>query len=95
MTCKDATRLMVDEHLNDANLLTRIWARAHCLMCPHCRRYAAHLRGIGVYGGARIYPSLQDTDSSIHLEPQVARMLNNRWARDAATNTASDAPPRH
>jgi len=42
MTCKDATRLMIDEHLNDANLLTRIWARAHCMMCPHCRRYAAH-----------------------------------------------------
>ncbi len=47
MTCKDATRLMIDEHLNDAGLLTRVWARAHCMMCPHCRRYAAHLRGIG------------------------------------------------
>jgi len=67
MTCKDATRLMIDEHLNDAGLLTRVWARAHCMMCPHCRRYAAHLRGIGVYGGARIYPSLQDTDVSSDL----------------------------
>jgi len=94
MTCKDATRLMIDEHLNDAGLLTRIWARAHCMMCPHCRRYAAELRGIGVYGGARIYPSLQDTDSSIHLEPHVARMLNTRWGRDA-TDVSSDLPSRH
>jgi len=94
MTCKDTTRLMIDEHLNDANLLTRIWARAHCLMCPHCRRYAAHLRGIGVYGGARIYPSLQDTDSFIRLKPQVARHLNTRWARDA-TDKSSDVSSRH
>ncbi len=94
MSCKDATRLMVDEHLNDANLLTRIWARVHCLMCPPCRRYAAHLRGIGVYGGARIYPSLQDTDSSLQLEPHIARLLNTRWARDAL-DTSSDPPSRH
>jgi hypothetical protein len=94
MTCKDATRLMIDEHLNDANLLTRIWARAHCMMCPHCRRYAAHLRGIGVYGGARIYPSLQDTDSSLRLEPEVVRLLNTRGGRDA-TGTSPEVSPRH
>jgi len=64
------------------------------MMCPHCHRYAARLRGIGVYGGARIYPNLQDTDSSIHLEPHVARMLNARWAGDD-TDTASDVSPRH
>jgi hypothetical protein len=94
MTCKDAARLMIDEHLNDANLFTRIWARAHCLMCPHCRRYAAHLRGIGVYGGARIYPSLQDTDSSIRLDPQIARLLNTRSGRNA-TDASSEVSPRH
>ena len=94
MTCKDATRLMIDEHLNDANLLTRIWARAHCMMCPHCRRYAAHLRGIGVYGGARIYPSLQDTDSTLRLDPQAARLLNTRWGRDTS-GTSSEVSPRH
>ncbi len=82
MTCKDATKLMIDEHLNDAGLLTRVWARVHCLMCPHCRRNAARLRGIGVYGHARIIPSLQDTDSSLRVEPQVARLLNTHWAQD-------------
>ena len=44
MKCKDATKLMIDEHLNDAGLLTRVWARVHCLMCPHCRRNAARRR---------------------------------------------------
>ena len=69
MTCKDATRLMLDKHLDTAGTFTRTWARIHCLMCPHCRKYAAHLRGIGVYGIARIYPSLQDTGSYLRAPP--------------------------
>lgn len=58
------------------------------------RRYAAHLRGIGVYGGARIYPSLQDTDSNLRLDPRTARLLNTRWTPDT-TDTSPKVSPRH
>ena len=47
LACKEVTRIVAAEELDEAGWNRRLAVRLHLLMCRHCRRYAAQLRAVG------------------------------------------------
>ncbi len=48
LTCKEVAESIGRDEWRDAPLWRRLALRLHLWMCPHCRRYAAQLRAIGM-----------------------------------------------
>ena len=47
-SCREVTRAVATDELEGAPLLRRFAVRLHLLVCGHCRRYARHIRAIGL-----------------------------------------------
>lgn len=47
VTCKEVSRALASDELEDAPWTRRLAVRFHLLMCRHCRRYRAQLQAIG------------------------------------------------
>ena len=47
LNCKEVSRLVSSDELENAGAVKRFRARLHLLMCRECRRYAEQLRIIG------------------------------------------------
>jgi len=45
--CKEVSRMIAADEIEDAGLGKRLTVWFHLLMCKHCRRYAAQIRDIG------------------------------------------------
>lgn len=46
-TCREVTRLLASDQLEEAALSRRILTRLHLLMCDDCVRYAKELEALG------------------------------------------------
>ena len=47
LTCKEFSRALASDELENAPWTRRLAVRFHLLMCRHCRRYRAQLQAIG------------------------------------------------
>jgi anti-sigma factor ChrR (cupin superfamily) len=71
LSCKEITRRIASGELEEAGLWRRLAARAHLLMCRHCRKFEAQMRAIGegakrAFGnGGREPDGLQDLKKKI------------------------------
>ena len=48
--CKEISRLLSSNGVEDASLSEQARVRLHLLLCRHCREYAAQLRAVGTAG---------------------------------------------
>ena len=48
LTCKDVATAIGRDEWRDASLWRRLALQLHLWMCPHCRRYTAQIRAIGI-----------------------------------------------
>ncbi len=53
-TCRDVATALGQDDLRSVPWWRGLALRLHLLMCPHCRRYAAQIRGIGT-AARRLY----------------------------------------
>ncbi len=47
LNCKEVSRIIAADELEETGLGRRLTVWFHLLMCKHCRRYAAQIRDIG------------------------------------------------
>ena len=97
LACKEVTRIVAAEELDEAGWKRRLAVRLHLLMCWHCRRYAAQLRAIGEAArsilGTR--PEDQDSEAIERLErailaPSPGGRIPSNDTRRKDTDSASD-----
>jgi hypothetical protein len=47
LKCKDLTKLVAADEIEDFGFMQRMEFRLHLFMCRHCRNYVAQIRSIG------------------------------------------------
>ena len=97
LACKEVTRIVAAQELDEAGWKRRLAVRLHLLMCRHCRRYAAQLRAIGkaarsIWG---IRPEDQDSEAverleRVILEPVRSGRIPSNDSRRKNMDTPSD-----
>ncbi len=74
LTCKEVSKLIASDALEQAGLLKRMTVRLHLLMCVNCRRFASQLRKIGATY-RHIVKMKADTDAATELELRIIHQL--------------------
>jgi len=82
MKCREVSRVVATDAAHELGFFKRLELRLHVLMCNHCRRYLAQIRGLG--RGAR---ELADRDpcSGERLEELENKILDR--VRDPGDET--------
>ena len=82
LTCKEVAESIGRDEWRDAPLWRRLALRLHLWMCPHCRRYAAQIRAIGMAARSMFRERGED--------PKVLARLRETILSHAATKQTSD-----
>ncbi len=97
LACKEVTRIVAAEELDEAGWKRRLAIRLHLLMCRHCRRYAAQLRAIGKAAHSILGTGPEDQDSDAIerleraiLEPAPSEGIPSNDSRRKNMDTPSD-----
>lgn len=83
LSCKEVTRLLAGDELEEAGWARWLAVRIHLRMCWHCRRYAAQLQAIGRAArslwGAR--PKDEDPETRKRLEESIMKGMPRESTR--------------
>jgi anti-sigma factor ChrR (cupin superfamily) len=80
LTCKDVTRIVASEGLEDLGWARRAEVRLHLLWCRHCRRYRARIEALGRAARSVFETDRPDADLD-RLERSILDTLPDRSDR--------------
>ncbi len=78
LNCRELMRILASDQLADARWSEKSRARLHMLLCRHCRRYWAQLRGLGVAARGAWRAEAQDSETLKRLQSKFREGSPNR-----------------
>ncbi|MCK9997027.1 MAG: hypothetical protein KAH56_12210 [Candidatus Krumholzibacteria bacterium] len=77
LKCRDLTKLIASDEIEDLGFMKRVEIQFHLFMCKHCRQYMGQIRSIGQGAKKMAAEAEPDQEQLQRLEKDICGKIRN------------------